>query len=73
MKNKRKKEAKIQLIGWLLLILCAIFFLASGIKNQDVLAIIGSVIFLIACIVFMLPLMEAKQPLPTGKEKADRS
>ena len=73
MKTTPKEKARIQLLGWVLFILCAIFFLASGIKNQDVLAIIGSVIFLIACIVFMLPLMEAKQPLPTGKEKADRS
>ena len=61
MKTNRKKhkeqDFKYQLSGWILFILCAVFFLASSIKNQDMLTFIGSVIFLIACIVFLIPLL----------------
>jgi predicted membrane channel-forming protein YqfA (hemolysin III family) len=52
-----KQDFKYPLSGWILFILCAIFFLASSLKNQDTLAFIASVIFLIACIVFLIPLV----------------
>jgi uncharacterized membrane protein YhhN len=51
------KERKYHLAGWILFILCAILFVASGIRNHDALTIIGSVIFLIACVVFLVPLV----------------
>lgn len=73
MKNKPKSEARTQLFGWILFILCAIFFLASGINNQDALTIIGSVIFLIACIVFIIPLVAAKPLPPKDKDTRDPS
>lgn len=57
--TKIKLEIKYQLSGWILFIICAIFFLASSLKNQDVLTFIGSVIFLIACIVFIIPLVSS--------------
>lgn len=43
------------------MIICAIFFIASSLKNQDILTFIGSVIFLIACIVFLIPLVRSKK------------
>ena len=55
-KNKLKRKDRYALAGWLLFILCAVFYLASGLKNHDPLAIIGSVLFLIACLVFIIPL-----------------
>ena len=56
--NRHKvQDLKYQLSGWILFILCAIFFLASSLKNQDTLTFIGSFIFLIACIVFLIPLV----------------
>jgi predicted membrane channel-forming protein YqfA (hemolysin III family) len=55
--SHKKQDFKYQLSGWILFILCAIFFLASSLKNQDTLAFIASVIFLIACIVFLIPLV----------------
>jgi len=62
-KNQETKigmERKYQLAGWILFIVCAIFFIASSLKNKDMLAFIGSVIFLIACIVFLIPLFISK-------------
>ena len=49
---------KYHVAGWLLFILCAVLFIASSVKSGDTLALIGSVIFLIACIVFLVPLVK---------------
>ena len=58
--DRTKREAKFQLWGWVLFILCAGFFIASSIKNKDTFSLIASFIFLIACVVFIIPLL-AKQ------------
>jgi predicted membrane channel-forming protein YqfA (hemolysin III family) len=55
-KKQFRKEIKYQLLGWILFILCAIFFILSSLKNHDTLTFIGSVIFLVACITFLIPL-----------------
>ncbi|MCK5516573.1 MAG: DUF3784 domain-containing protein [Desulfobulbaceae bacterium] len=60
-KEKIKRELKYHLAGWTLFVICAIFFIASSLKNHDTLAFIGSVIFLIACVVFLIPLLESCQ------------
>ncbi len=52
-----RREVKYHLAGWILFILCACFFIASSIKNQDTLALIGSMLFLIACLIFIVPLI----------------
>ncbi len=56
-KNHKGQEIRYQLAGWILFVLCAIFFIASALKNRDTLALIGSVIFFISCIVFIIPLI----------------
>jgi len=57
-KNKKllKQEMKYHLAGWILFVICAIFFIVSSLKNHDNLAFIGSIIFLIACVFFLIPL-----------------
>jgi len=55
--NKIGYEIKYQLSGWMLFVVCAIFFIASCLKSQDILMVIGSVIFLLACILFLIPLV----------------
>ena len=54
------QEIKYELAGWILFIICASFFVASSLKNHDILTFIGSVIFLIACVVFLIPLVKSK-------------
>ena len=60
-KNKTNQEVKYNLWGWILFIICAIFFIASSLKNQDILTFIGGVIFLMACIVFLIPLVRSNK------------
>ena len=57
--RKEKKDLKIQLWGWILFVLCAVFFIASSLKNQDMLSFAGSMLFLIACFFFVIPLIKA--------------
>ena len=46
-----------QLIGWCLFILCSIFYIISSLIAGDWFYFFGSILFLIACIVFMVPLL----------------
>jgi uncharacterized membrane protein HdeD (DUF308 family) len=55
--KQREQERKLQLVGWILFVLCALFFIASSIKNRDILTFIGSVLFLVSSIVFIIPLL----------------
>jgi len=59
--NYKRQAIKYQIAGWILFISCAIFFIVSSLKNQDILTFIGSVIFLIACIVFIIPLIRTNK------------
>ncbi|MCF8019729.1 hypothetical protein [Petrocella atlantisensis] len=45
-------------IGWGLFIICSLFFLIAGIKAHDIYTIIGSLLFLVACFFFLVPLLK---------------
>lgn len=47
------------IFGWVLFVVCALFFMAAGWKNRDLLTFLGSVIFLVACLVFLVPLIRS--------------
>ena len=56
-----KQEFSCHLWGWILFIVCALFFIASALKNQDPLTLTGSVVFLVACIIFLIPLLRSNR------------
>jgi len=56
--NQMKHERNLQLVGWILFVICALFFIASSLNNRDILTFIGSVFFLISCIIFIIPLVK---------------
>ena len=66
--NQTIQGIKYQIVGWILFIICAIFFIASSLKNQNILTFIGSVIFLIACIVFFIPLVSSSKRAENDKK-----
>lgn len=53
----QKNELKFQLWGWALFILSAIFFVAASIRAGDILSLLGSLFFLFACFLFLIPLV----------------
>jgi hypothetical protein len=58
---RRDSAALYQIWGWVLFIFCALFFIGSGFLNGDLLTLAGSVLFLIACILFLIPLLAGKK------------
>jgi predicted membrane channel-forming protein YqfA (hemolysin III family) len=58
-KGQSDQELKYHLAGWIVFIVCAGFFLASSVKNHDMLTFIGSLLFLIACVIFLIPLVDS--------------
>jgi len=68
-----KQEIKYQLAGWILFIICAVLFVASSLKNHDILTFMGSVVFLIACIVFLIPLIRPSKRAENDKKSRHSS
>jgi hypothetical protein len=64
--KNEERDLMYHLAGWILFILCALFFIVSSIKNWDALTFIGSIFFLIANIVFLIPLVRT---IKRGKSK----
>ena len=64
MKGKRgeamKEEQKYQLLGWVLFVLSAVFFIASSVRSGDMLGLAGALLFFVACFVFLVPFFRAK-------------
>lgn len=56
--DDREREMRFSLWGWVLFVLCALFFIASSLQSRDLLSLIGSIIFLAACLVFLYPLVK---------------
>jgi hypothetical protein len=52
-----ERERKFQLWGWALFIFCALLYTASSLESGSVLGLMGSVVFLVACFVFLIPLL----------------
>ena len=59
-KDSPKKE-KFQFAGWILFVFSAIFFIASSLRAGDWLSLTGGILFLLACFVFLIPLVFPKQ------------
>jgi len=53
----RSKENLLHLAGWSLFIICAMFFIASSIASGDGLGLAASLVFLLACVFFIVPLV----------------
>jgi len=51
------RQYRFQLWGWILFIASAIFFMAASIRAGDPLSLIGGALFLLACFVFLAPLL----------------
>jgi uncharacterized membrane protein YtjA (UPF0391 family) len=57
--DEKNQELKIQLWGWGIFVICSVLFIISGLRARDVVATIASVLFLIGCVIFMIPLVKA--------------
>ena len=67
MNHRKDSGTGFQLWGWLLFVACALCFIASAMKHRDPLVLAGSLIFLAACVLFIIPLVRRKK----SRERAD--
>lgn len=58
--RKKERESKFQFYGWVIFVVCSFFFIADSIAAGSPLGIIGSVLFFLACIVFLTPFVWKK-------------
>ncbi len=65
-------QHRFQLWGWILFIGSAIFFMITSIRSGDLLGLAGGVLFLVACFVFLAPLL-AQRAAETGEAGASSS
>jgi hypothetical protein len=54
----KQSDLNYQLGGWALFVLCAAMFIVSSLKSGDLLLLFGSIVFLAACILFLIPLVK---------------
>lgn len=54
-----EKSLRWQLYGWILFIACALLFIAASIVGREPLVLAGSLVFLLACLFFIVPLIES--------------
>jgi hypothetical protein len=51
--NGSRQSKKREVLGWLLFVVSALFFIASSIRNGDMIGLLGGVFFLLACVAFL--------------------
>ncbi len=55
MKKIKDLEQACQLLGWGLFIVSALFYGWASLRSGDLLGFLGSIFFLVACLVFLIP------------------
>ncbi|HUU64867.1 MAG TPA: hypothetical protein VMW37_02025 [Dehalococcoidales bacterium] len=55
--NINKAEKRFHLLGWLLFLVCAVFFIMQSLTDNNIFGLIGSVVFLTGCVAFLIPLV----------------
>jgi hypothetical protein len=53
---KTENGMKWVVVGWLLFIVSALFFIAAAWRAGDMLALVGGIFFLVACFSFLVPI-----------------
>lgn len=58
--------------GWILFVLCAFLFLYSAVRDGDGILALASLVFLLGCILFLVPLViPHKEATGAGEYKKD--
>jgi hypothetical protein len=51
--NSPRRGKRYELWGWILFTVSALFFIASSLRNGDMVGLLGGVFFLLACAAFL--------------------
>jgi len=73
-KQALRRDLIFQFWGWVLFVICAVLFILSSLQNKDVLVLLGSIVFLLACILFLIPLIhQLRQRVAADDGRASKS
>ena len=61
MSNGLRNGKKREIWGWLLFVISALFFIASSIRNGDMIGLLGGVFFLLACVAFLAAYIDVRK------------
>lgn len=64
--NSPHRDEKHDLLGWILFVVSAAFFIASSIRAGDVVGLMGGVFFLLACAAFLAPYAGPRRGIRRG-------
>jgi len=59
-------QNRFQLLGWVLFVFSALFFISSSLRAGDLVSLIGGLLFLFACFVFLIPLVSTMRSSTTS-------
>ena len=48
-------ESKVNLVGWILFVISALWFIVASVRSGDTIYLLGSIFFLLGCVVFLIP------------------
>lgn len=63
-------QNRFQLLGWVLFVFSALFFISSSLRAGDPVSLIGGLFFLFACFVFLIPLVSTMRSRTAGNREA---
>ena len=52
---KATTESKVNLVGWILFVISALWFIVASVQSGDAIYLVGSIFFLLGCVVFLIP------------------
>ena len=53
-------EGRLQIGGWILFLIGILIFMVSGVRNGDVWTTVGSILFAVGCVLFLIDLRPNK-------------
>mmetsp|Transcript_2243 Transcript_2243/g.4491 ORF Transcript_2243/g.4491 Transcript_2243/m.4491 type:complete len:116 (+) Transcript_2243:34-381(+) len=51
------RHEKYDLVGWILFVFSAVFYLVAAVEFESLTSILGSLFFLVACFAFLIPML----------------
>ena len=60
-RGHKKRERTYQLWGWTLFVMSSFAYMYSSFMAGDMVALLGSVIFFLACLIFLIPFLPTRQ------------
>ena len=59
-KDGQKRGEKLELWGWILFVVSALFFIFASLRVGDVIGLLGGLFFFLACVVFLAAFRERR-------------